>query len=130
MAMPDKLVTCYMYSRTYGFYNAIEGVEPGDFVDYGINDYGRWYDESYFLGMERSQIAPGSANFAKAYAKWTATPENLQRVRNEGYGAFMVYCLTTEKDVWNNEIESLQNIAQYLYDDVLVDTGYRPNPTW
>ena len=130
MAMPDKLVTCYMYSRTYGFYNAIEGIEPGDFVDYGINDYGKWYDESYFLGMERSQIAPGSANFAKAYAKWTATPENLQRVRNEGYGAFMVYCLTTEKDVWNNEIESLQNIAQYLYDDVLVDTGYRPNPTW
>ena len=130
MAMPDKLVTCYMYTKTYGFYNAIEGVEPGDFVDYGINDYGRWYDESYYLGMERSQIAPGSANFAAAYAKWTATPENLQRVRDEGYGAFMVYCLTTEKDVWDKEIESLSNIAQYLYDDTLVDTGYRPAPAW
>lgn len=131
MAMPDKLVTCYMYSRTYGFYSEIEGVEPGDFVDYGINDYGAWLDESNYLGMERSQVAPGSANFASAYARWTATPSNLQRLRNEGYGAFMVYCLTfVSKDVWNQEIESLQNIAQYLYDDVLVDTGYRPDPTW
>ena len=130
MAMPDKLVTCYMYTRTYGFYDEIEGVEPGDFVDYGINDYGRWYDESYYLGMERTQIAPGSANFAEAYAKWTATPENLQTVRNDGYGAFMVYCLTANQTVWSKELESLQNIAQYLYDDVLVDTGYRPECTW
>lgn len=130
MAMPDKLVTCYMYTNTYGFYDAIEGVEPGDFVDYGINDYGRWYDETYYLGMERSQIAPGSANFAEAYARWTATPENLQRVRDEGYGAFMVYCLTANQTVWSKELESLQNIAQYLYDDVLVDTGYRPECTW
>lgn len=130
MAMPDKLVTCYMYTRTYGFYDEIEGVEPGDFVDYGINDYARWYDESYYLGMERSQIAPGSANFAEAYARWVATPENLQRVRDEGYGAFMVYCLTANQSVWSKELEQLQNIAQYLYDDVLVDTGYRPECAW
>lgn len=130
MAMPDKLVTCYMYSRTYGFYNKIEGVEPGDFVDYGINDYNRWLDESYYLGMERKQVAPGSANFAEAYANWCATPANLQRVRNEGYGAYMVYCLTANQTVWAREYEQLQNIAQYLYDDVLVDTGYRPECTW
>lgn len=132
MAMPDKLVTCYMYSptRTLRFYDPIEGVEPGDFVDYGINDYGAWLDESNYLGMERTQIAPGSANFAEAYAKWTATPENLQRVRNEGYGAFMVYCLTANQTVWAKELEQLQNIAQYLYDDVLVDTGYRPECAW
>ena len=130
MAMPDKLVTCYMYSRTYGFYNEIEGVEPGDFVDYGINDYNRWLDESYYLGMERKQVAPGSANFAEAYANWCATPSNLQRVRNEGYGAYMVYCLTANQTVWSRELEQLQNIAQYLYDDVLVDTGYRPECTW
>ena len=130
MTMPDKLVTCYMYSRTYGFYNKIEGVEPGDFVDYGINDYNRWLDESYYLGMERKQVAPGSANFAEAYANWCATPSNLQRVRNEGYGAYMVYCLTANQTVWAREYEQLQNIAQYLYDDVLVDTGYRPECTW
>ena len=131
MAMPDKMVICYLYSRTYGFHNEIEGVEPGDFVDYGINDYGAWLGEDQFLGMERSQIAPCSANFASAYARWTATPGNLERVRNEGYGGFMVYCLTfVSKDVWDREIEALQNIAQYLYDDTLVDTGYRPECTW
>jgi hypothetical protein len=125
------MVICYLYSRTYGFHNEIEGVEPGDFVDYGINDYGAWLGEDQFLGMERSQIAPCSANFASAYARWTATPGNLERVRNEGYGGFMVYCLTfVSKDVWDREIESLQNIAQYLYDDTLVDTGYRPECTW
>jgi hypothetical protein len=130
MAMPDKLVTCYMYTNTYGFYDEIEGVEPGDFVDYGINDYNRWYDESYYLGMERTQVAPGSANFAEAYANWCATPSNLQRVRSEGYGAYMVYCLTANQSVYAREIEQLQNIAQYLYDDELVDTGYRPECTW
>lgn len=132
MAMPDKLVTCYMWSptRTHGFFEEIEGVEPGDFVDYGINDYGAWLGEDRYLGMERSQIAPGSANFAEAYANWCATPGNLERVRNEGYGAYMVYCLTANQSVYAREIEQLQNIAQYLYDDELVDTGYRPECTW
>jgi hypothetical protein len=131
MAMPDKMVTCYIYSRTYGFYKKIEGMEPGDFVDYAISDYGSWDYEHYYLGMERNQVAPCSANFAYSYARWTATQTNLQRVRNEGFGGFMVYCLTFHvADVWNREMESLRNIAKYLYDDNLVFTGEKPETTW
>ena len=131
MAMPDKMVTCYIYSRTYGFYKKIEGMEPGDFVDYAISDYGSWDYEDCYLGMERNQVAPCSANFAYSYARWTATQNNLQRVRNEGFGGFMVYCLTFHvADVWNREMESLRNIAQYLYDDNLVFTGEKPETTW
>lgn len=131
MAMPDKMVTCYIYSRTYGFYKKIEGMEPGDFVDYAISDYGSWDYEHYYLGMERNQVSPCSANFASSYARWTATQNNLQRVRNEGFGGFMVYCLTFHvADVWNREMESLRNIAQYLYDDNLVFTGEKPETTW
>ena len=131
MAMPDKLVTCYIYSRTYGFYNKIEGVEPGDFVDYAISDYGSWDDESAYLGMERNQVSPCSANFASSYARWTATQSTLTKVRNDGYGGFMVYCLTFHvADVWDREMESLRNIAKYLYDDTLVFTGEKPGPEW
>ena len=131
MAMPDKMVTCYIYSRTYGFYKKIEGMEPGDFVDYAISDYGSWDYEDCYLGMERNQVAPCSANFAYSYARWTATQNNLQRVRNEGFGGFMVYCLTFHvADVWNREMESLRNIAKYLYDDNLVFTGEKPETTW
>jgi hypothetical protein len=131
MAMPDKMVTCYIYGRTYGFDKKINGMEPGDFVDYAISDYGSWDTESGYLGMERNQVSPCSANFASSYARWTATQSNLQRVRNSGYGGFMVYCLTFHvADVWNREMESLRNIARYLYDDTLVFTGEKPEPTW
>ena len=109
----------------------IEGMEPGDFVDYAISDYGSWDYEHYYLGMERNQVSPCSANFASSYARWTATQNNLQRVRNEGFGGFMVYCLTFHvADVWNREMESLRNIAKYLYDDNLVFTGEKPETTW
>lgn len=131
MAMPDKMVTCYIYSRTCGFHSKIEGMEPGDFVDYAISDYGNWDTESSYLGMERRQVAPCSANFASSYARWTATPSNLQKLRNQGYGAYMVYCLTFHvAEVWDREMDSLRNIAKYLYDDNLVFTGEKPETTW
>jgi hypothetical protein len=90
-----------------------------------------WNYEDSYLGMERNQVSPCSANFAASYARWVATPNNLQRVRNEGFGGYMVYCLTHHvSEVWNNELNSLRNIAKYLYDDELNFTGEKPEPEW
>jgi hypothetical protein len=43
----------------------------------------------------------------------------------------MVYCLTFHvAEVWDREMDSLRNIAKYLYDDNLVFTGEKPETTW
>ena len=40
MAMPDKLVQLYQIGQAnYGFKSAVEGVRPGDFIDYAYCDY-------------------------------------------------------------------------------------------
>lgn len=129
MAMPDKVVVTYIYSRMYGF-TTVDGVEAGDFVDYALNDYNATIGTSAYQGMTNSQIGIRSVNFAPAYARWCATPTNLINMRAQGYGAYMAYCLDFATSTWSSQWSSLQNIAYYLYDENLVDSGYRPEPEW
>ena len=43
--MPNKLVEVYVYSGTGSLYS-VDGHQPGEFVDYGIHDYGGTSDLS------------------------------------------------------------------------------------
>lgn len=128
-AMPDKELMVYIYSTTATLVN-IDGMNPSDYIDYALNDYGSWYAGNYAGGLPKSKVAPCSLNCAPSFARWTANQSNLTRVRNEGYGAFMAYCLDFATSTWGSQISSLKNIAKYLYDDNLVDLNYRPLPEW
>lgn len=128
-AMPDKEVVTYIYSSMYGF-TTVDGVEAGEFVDYAINDYGASIGTSAYQGITKSQIAIYSANYAPAYFRYCATESNLKSLRNQGYGAYMVYCLDFSLSTWRSALPQLKNIATYLYDDELVDSNYRPTPEW
>lgn len=128
-AMPDKAVVTYIYSRMYGF-TTVDGVEAGEFIDYALNDYGRTIGTSAYQGIKASQIGIYSTNFAPAYSSYQATATKLKYLRNNGYGAYMAYCLDFNISTWSKQLQQLKNIATYLYDDELVDSNYRPTPEW
>lgn len=125
MAMPDKLVTVYVYSRTSSL-PAVDGQDSGTFIDYGIHDYGGSYDLSpNYPGLPRS----GMALYSQEYALNRFTSEaNLRRLRDEGYGAHMIFAMDPFRSNFQwGQLPSMQNLARVLFDDELVYDG-KPFP--
>lgn len=117
-AMPDKLVTVYVYSRTSSL-PAVEGQDSGTFIDYAIHDYGGSYDlSSNYPGLPRS----GMALYSQEYAQGRTTSEaNLRRLRNEGYGAHMIFAMDPFRSNFSySQRPSMERIARVLFDDELV----------
>ncbi len=129
-AMPDKWVITYMYMMMYNFRKQVDGMNPGDFIDYALNDYGGKLGESYYLGMSKSQVGINSTNWSPGYWRNYGDEKSLRAVRDGGYGAYMGYCLDHQTNTWNMQLTQLKNMAKYLYDDELLDSGYRPKPEW
>lgn len=66
-AMPNKLVTVYVYSRTSSFPNTVDGVKAGSYVDYAIHDYGGSYDlATNYPGLAKSGMVMSSQEFNQA----------------------------------------------------------------
>lgn len=125
MAMPDKLVTVYVYSRTSSL-PAVDGQDSGTFIDYAIHDYGGSYDlASNYPGLPRS----GMALYSQEYALNRYTSEaNLRRLRNDGYGAHMIFAMDPfRSNFQSRQLPSMQGIARVLFDDELVYDG-KPFP--
>lgn len=128
-AMPDKEVIAYNYSNT-AYLSAVDGVYPKDYIDWVINDYGSWSQGSYEGGMPLSKMTPNSMNCAPGTQRWTATTSTLNSLKSQGWGGYMVYCLDFAINTWNNQWYYLNRIANSLFNDTLVDTGYRPVAEW
>lgn len=117
-AMPDRLVCAYAYSTT-SYLPAIEGQTSGQFVDYGIHDYGGSSDLSgNYPGMPKSGMALYSQEFSQGRI---ASESNLRRMRDNGYGANMIFAM----DPFRTNFKSTQKVAmermaRALYDDELV----------
>lgn len=124
-AMPDKLCTVYYVGAcvpdpsldSYGFDKPIEGMYPGDYVDYSYSaQYGAISEEYWaFLGMTRKQWGASSIDMGNSPNFW-----NLDYVRKNGYGVQVVYDLRTNGDDWvqtMNQNDTFNSIAKKLYDD-------------
>ncbi len=123
MAMPDKLVQLYQIGQAnYGFKSAIEGVRPGDFIDYAYVDYDV-LAAPYHLGLSRKQWGEASLNMTY---EGESNPANLQANRRNGNGVQMVYNLKPG-DVQKTP---LGDVAKYIYDDEAVWSGVRHEKDW
>lgn len=131
--MPDKLCTVYFIgSATEGFETDIEGMEPGDFIDYSyFSSYGSW-SEAYMTikGMERNQWGPypwDMTDFASAGSIMTS------QVRSGGYGVQVFYDLRTSDDpnVPSGRYESTFNLmCPILYDEGATHSGIDHEKDW
>lgn len=123
MAMPDKLVQLYQIGQAnYGFKSAVEGVRPGDFIDYAYCDYDVLMSPPH-LGLSRSQW--GEASLDMTYGS-ESNPANLRTNRSSGNGVQMVYNLKPG----NSQFTPLNDVAKYIYDDEAVWSGVRHEKDW
>lgn len=127
-AMPDKLVTVYVYSRTSSL-PAVDGENSGTFIDYAIHDYGGSYDLSgNYPGLPRSGMALYSQEYARGY---TTSEANLKRLRDDGYGGHMIFAMDPLRGNFNyTQKPSMERIARVLFDDELVYDGKPYKKDW
>lgn len=128
-AMPDKLVVVYVLGGTYKL-NPVDGKQPGEYIDYGLHDYGQHYDlESHYPGLPKSGMGMYSQEFARAH--WAEYSE-LRSMRDNGYGAHMIFAMDPNRGNTNvkRQLNALQNCASAFYDDDLVFDGIKYPKDW
>lgn len=125
-AIGDRWMVTYKYG-SFNSLNTIDGIKPGQYVDYVLTDYGvvgTWSsNSSAYPGASKEQYGICSVNMA-GYTNYN----NLKRSRTEGYGALMIYNLDQVSGNYGYVYEpALEKIASTLFDDhIEVDpTPYR-----
>ena len=115
-AMPDKLVEAYVYSGTSSA-SAVEGKQPGEFIDYGIHDYGGSADlSSNYPGMPKSGMILNSIECARGYGSSASAYENIKK---NGYGGTMFFALSPSR----TNISLMNRVSQAFYGENVVRTG-------
>lgn len=115
-AMPDKLIEAYIYGGT-SWATEVDGHQPGEFVDYGIHDYGGMSDLSdNFPGMPKTGMMLGSVECARGYGSPQSTYESI---RQGGYGGTMVFALAPSR----TPMDVLNNISRGFFGEDVVRTG-------
>lgn len=128
-AMPDKLVVVYVLGGTYKL-NPVDGKQPGEYIDYGLHDYGQHNDlESHYPGLPKSGMGMYSQEFARAH--WAEYSE-LRSMRDNGYGAHMIFAMDPNRGNTNvqRQLNALQNCASAFYDDDMVFDGIKYPKDW
>ena len=141
-AQPDRLVLAYRYfALAKGM--EVDGVQPGEFFDYVLNDYCDSANPvDYFPGLRQNQAGTGSWNCTDAdwfKARWfpgestqsggVYYPYNdtssLTRMREEGYGALMIYNFycNPSQALTPKIIEAMDETAEAFYEGELEYDG-------
>jgi hypothetical protein len=98
--MPDKLITVYYIgiSSSAGLGNPVDGVNPGDLVDYSYYPYyGSWSalpSVSYFRGLTNAKWGPypyafHGTNGSTSYP--SISTSYINNIKNGGYGVILLY---------------------------------------
>lgn len=116
-AMPDLLMEVYVWSTT-GSLPSVDGEEPGQWIDYALQDYGRGGDlSSNYPGLPKSGMAQESSEYAQGRF---ASASDLTGIREDGYGAHMIFAMDPYRPNAASQRDHLELIADKLYDDELV----------
>ena len=128
-AMPDKLCTVYYIGACIpdpamganGFDMQIEGMDPGDFIDYSYYaQYGSWSEGwNTIKGMKKSQWGPYSLDIQESW------PYMMEQTVKGGYGVQILYDLRPDSG------ESLiKTVAKGLYGEDAVHSGINYGIDW
>jgi hypothetical protein len=132
-AMPDKLITMYYIGTNNSFATQIEGINPGDLVDYAYWAYYNPTDvqdvpATGFLGMTRAKWGPypyafHGTNGITAYPPISTA--NVTSLKDGGYGVNLMYDLrgksnTHPDDEYMDYSDRLTIFSNILYGEETV----------
>lgn len=123
---PERWNIAYGYSTTSSAV-AVDGVQPGTFIQYCLPDYSSSYTDytGDYPGMTLSQMGGCSMEFARG--NWYATEATLRSMRNDGYGAHMVFAMDPYRTNASGQESAMGKLARAFYDDeVVVDATKYP----
>jgi len=114
---PERWNIAYVWASTRSLYE-VDGVKPGVYCQYALHDYGGSYDlSSNYPGMPKSNMGLYSQQFN--YGDF-ASESSLKYMRDNGYGANMIFAMDPNRDNARNQEQALDRMARVLYDDELV----------
>lgn len=127
-AMPDKTVMVYylgsIYSNTI---KAVDGVQPGEFVDYAVADYGQ--TTRPMDGMSLKQCSGMSIELNRGSGD--SSESGARSKREAGYGYYMFFALGHTNSLVSNfssyrsQVARCQSAARGLYEEeLLMPTHY------
>ncbi len=127
-AQPERWVVAYAYSTTNGL-PSVDGVQSGEFVDYGLEDYGIASDlTNSFPGMPKSNMGQYSQEF---YQGRTASETNLRKMRDNGYLSHMIFSMDPNRANFESvQLPAMQRMARAFYDDELAFDGVKYPKDW
>ncbi len=120
---PERWNVVYVYGNISSL-TAVDGVQPGDFIDFALHDYGRGYDlTDNYPGLPKYNMGMGSQELNYGYYQ---TEETLKGYWDKGYGSHMVFALDQSRSNFQSrQMTALQNVAKaYFNDDVVYDGNF------
>lgn len=129
-AMPDRLVAVYVYTTTYSL-PSVDGHQPGEYVDYGLHDYGRGSGlSSNYPGMPKAHMGMWSQelNIGKGME---VTEEQLRKARNDGFLTHMLFAMDPLRQGFEQQqFPAMQKVTRAYFDDELVYDGKPFKKDW
>ena len=123
--MPEKIVSLYSLGSLYADeLKIIDGVEPGQYCDYSVADYGRSEDPG--IGMTLKQCAGMSIELFRD--RGDTSTSTARSKKNKGYGYYMFFSPTPPKYISDEEkkdqLKYCENVCLGLYDESLIRPSY------
>lgn len=118
-AMPDKQMMLYYFNGIYAHYmEPVDGVAPGDYVDYVVPDYPAG-SAAPVAGMGLDRCA--GASIELAYNRGNASETHARNKRNAGYGYYMFFSLNPANYFdFKNQYGRMNSVSKGLFEQEIV----------
>lgn len=111
----DRLVEVYVYGGTAQL-SAYKGKQPGEFIDFAIQDYGQIYDLSgNYPGLKRTGMIQASSECTQSRYIYQS---NINKIVSEKYGGTMWFAFDPSISRYNLTV--MQNVSRTFYDEDLI----------
>lgn len=120
--MPERWMITYVYGTGRSLV-AVDDVQPGDYMDYALHDYGQSFDlSSNYPGLDKSRWGLYSQEYNQSRF---ASEVNMQRLLDSGSLAHMIFAMDPTR--WNvsSQISNMRSMAKVFYkDELIVDYNF------
>lgn len=122
-AMPEKTVMVYYLGNITPSLPAVDGIDPGYFVDVAVADYSTINPgASPMTGMPLKNCAGASIEMNLLKGDWTTATAIKQKAA--GYGHYMFFSLNPDNYAMRGQVTMVRSVASGLYDETLDTVSY------